>query len=59
VVTAACVLILFAAIAALMGWLPLTPRNDLLRSLQRLERSTNLIDVPPGGGSANILHSLG
>ena len=28
-------LILSATVAAFMGWLPLTPRNDLVRSLQR------------------------
>ena len=28
-------LILLAAIAAFMGLLPLTPKNDLLRSIQR------------------------
>ena len=36
IVTVVGALILFAAIAAWMGWLPLTPKNDLLRSLQRL-----------------------
>ena len=36
VVTIAGALILLAAVAALMGWLPLKPKNDLLRSLQRL-----------------------
>ena len=28
-------LILLATIATFMGWLPLTPKNDLLRSFQR------------------------
>lgn len=28
-------IILFATITAFMGWLPLAPKNDLLRSLQR------------------------
>jgi hypothetical protein len=37
IVTVACALILFAAIAAWIGWLPLTSRNHpLLRSLQLL-----------------------
>jgi hypothetical protein len=27
-------LILFAIVTATMGWLPLTPKNDLLRSLR-------------------------
>jgi hypothetical protein len=28
-------IILFATVATFMGWLPLTPKNDLFRSLQR------------------------
>ena len=28
-------IILFATIVTFMGWLPLTPKNDLLRSFQR------------------------
>jgi hypothetical protein len=37
-VTIMAAIIVFAAVAAGMGWLPLSPKNDLTRSLQRLEQ---------------------
>jgi hypothetical protein len=33
-VTLVVALLILAGIAALMGWLPLTPKNDFLRSLR-------------------------
>jgi hypothetical protein len=38
-VTVMVAIVLFATVTAMMGWLPLKPKNDLLRTLQMGEGS--------------------